>query len=240
MIVGDIKPIEEIVASISEYKKIWLVGCGSCVTVCLAGGDREAKMLALELGRRVNCAGEALIIETDTILRQCELDLVKAYHTVPKGTQAVLSLACGAGVQTMADALEPLPVIPALNTSFYGASLQPGTWQEMCRGCGDCLLTYTGGICPLARCSKSLLNGPCGGTNGESCEVNPEVPCAWAQIFNRLRMQNKLDLIHKITEPRDWRPAGGEGPRSRKRTGIGGSPGDAVYRKISLEKKSVK
>jgi hypothetical protein len=131
----------------------------------------------------------------------------------------------------MADALDPMPVIPALNTTFYGASLAPGTWQEMCRGCGDCLLSYTGGICPLARCSKSLLNGPCGGTNGTSCEVNPDVPCAWVKIYERLQAQNKLHLIHKITEPKDWRPAGGEGPRSRKRTGIGGSPGDAVYRK---------
>jgi ferredoxin len=228
MIVGDIKPTEEIVASIAEYKKIWIVGCGSCVTVCLSGGDREVKMLALELGRQSHYAGEPPLIEMDTILRQCELDLIKAYHPVPEGTEAVLSLACGAGVQTMADAFEPLPVIPALNTTFYGASLKPGIWQEMCQGCGDCLLTYTGGICPLARCSKSLLNGPCGGTNGKSCEVDPDLPCAWAQIYNRLRMQNKLHLIHKITEPKDWRPAGGKGPRSRKRTGIGGSPGDTV------------
>lgn len=231
MIVGDIKPIEEIVASISEYRKILIAGCGSCVTVCLSGGDREAKMLALELGRKVHYRTRPPEIELDTMLRQCELDLVRAYHRVPEGTDAVLSLACGAGVQTMADALDPMPVIPALNTTFYGASLAPGTWQEMCRGCGDCLLSYTGGICPLARCSKSLLNGPCGGTNGTSCEVNPDVPCAWVKIYERLQAQNKLHLIHKITEPKDWRPAGGEGPRSRKRTGIGGSPGDTVYHK---------
>lgn len=231
MIVGDIKPIEEIVASISEYQKIWIAGCGSCVTVCLSGGDREAKMLALELGRKAHYEGRPPEIEIDTMLRQCELDLVKSYHSLPDGTEAVLSLACGAGVQTMADALDPIPVIPALNTTFYGASLQSGIWQEMCRGCGDCLLTYTGGICPLARCSKSLLNGPCGGTNGTSCEVDSDLPCAWAQIFNRLKAQNKLHLIHNITTPKDWRPAGGSGPRKRKRTGVGGSPGDTVYRK---------
>ena len=231
MIVGDIKPIEEIVASISGYRKILIAGCGSCVTVCLSGGDREVKMLALELGRKVHYDSAPPEITMDTMLRQCELDLIRAYHKTPDGTEAVLSLACGAGVQTMADALEPLPVIPALNTTFYGASLTPGIWQEMCQGCGDCLLTYTGGICPLARCSKSLLNGPCGGTNGESCEVDPELPCAWVKIYNRLQMQNKLHLIHKISEPKDWRPAGGAGPRSRKRTGIGGSPGDTGFRK---------
>jgi ferredoxin len=224
MIVGDIKPIEEIIESISEYKKIHIVGCGSCVSVCLSGGDREVQMLARELGRMVHFGGHPPAITTDTNLRQCELDLLKAYHQMPAGTEAVLSLACGAGVNTIADALDPLPVIPALNTTFMGASLEPGTWQEMCRGCGDCMLSFTGGICPIARCSKSLLHGPCGGTNGESCEVSADIPCAWAKIVRRLGRQNKLHLLRRIRPPKDWRPAGGGGPRKRERTGVAGSP----------------
>ena len=149
----------------------------------------------------------------------------KAYHAIPAGTDAVLSLACGAGVQTMAEALDPLPVLPALNTTFLGASFEPGVWREMCVGCGNCLLTHTGGICPIARCSKSLLHGPCGGTNGRNCEVSPDIPCAWVQIIERLSRQNKLDLLSGIEEPRDWRSGGAAGPRTRLRTGIGGSPG---------------
>ncbi len=135
-----------------------------------------------------------------------------------------MSLACGAGVQTMADAVEPLPVLPALNTTFLGASHEPGIWSEMCRGCGDCLLTHTGGICPIARCAKSLLNGPCGGTNGASCEIDPDVPCAWAKIVKRLIKQNKIHFLHTVRDNRDWRPAGGNGPRKRIRKGAAGSP----------------
>ncbi len=138
----------------------------------------------------------------------------------------MLSLACGAGVQTMASLYEPLPVIPALNTTFLGASNEPGVWEEMCRGCGDCMLSFTGGICPVARCAKSLFNGPCGGSQGGSCEVREDMPCAWALIYYRLKKQNRLDQLLKVREPSDWRPAGGNGVRERRRTGIDGSPGD--------------
>lgn len=219
MIVGDIKPIGEIVDSISEYRRIHIVGCGSCVSVCLSGGARESEMLALELGCKLPA------VTTDTVLRQCEPDIIKSFHKIPDGTEAVLSLACGAGVQTMSDVFDPIPVVPALNTTFLGASAGPGVWREMCRGCGDCLLTYTGGICPVARCAKSLFNGPCGGSNGQSCEIDPDTPCAWGQIIRRLGRQNKLRMLHKIRSPKDWRPGGGEGPRIRKRTGIAGSVG---------------
>lgn len=221
MIVGNIKPIEEIIASIRGYENILIVGCGSCVSVCLSGGEREAEMLSHELKRKIHHEGYQPAYSIDNILRQCELDIIKTYHKIPEGTDAVLSLACGAGVQTMAEALDPLPVIPALNTTFLGASLEPGSWREMCAGCGNCLLTHTGGICPIARCSKSLLNGPCGGTSSRNCEVSPDIPCAWMQIIERLSRQNKLHLLSEICEPKDWRPAGAAGPRTRQRTGIG-------------------
>jgi hypothetical protein len=135
---------------------------------------------------------------------------------IPEGVDAVLSLACGAGVQTVAAVFDPLPVIPALNTTFLGANIEQGVFQEMCRGCGDCVLAYTGGICPVARCAKGLFNGPCGGTRNGSCEVREDLPCAWAMIFYRLKRQNKLDLMLEVRTPPDWRPAGGAGPRELK------------------------
>ena len=124
-------------------------------------------------------------------------------------------------MQTVADAYDPLPVIPALNTTFLGASGKPGNWTEMCRGCGDCVLTYTGGICPVARCAKSLFNGPCGGSQNGSCEVGLDTPCAWAMIFFRLKRQNKLHFFDKLRAPKDWRPGGAAGPRKRVRIGLG-------------------
>ena len=219
------KPLEEIVDSLSGFRKVLIIGCGSCVTVCLSGGDRETRQLALELSRSSAFAGNPPVFAVDTIIRQCERDLVSAYQTLPEGTEAILSLACGCGVQTVGDVFEPLPVIPALNTTFYGASNQAGVWQEVCQGCGDCMLSYTGGICPVARCAKSLFNGPCGGSQNGSCEIYADVPCAWALIYYRLKKQNKLHLLHTVRQPRDWRPAGGAGPRVRRRTGVGGGPG---------------
>ena len=225
MIVGDHKPLEEIATHLSGYKKVLILGCGSCVTVCLSGGDREARQMALELTRSNYFDGAPPHFKTGSIVRQCEKDLIVAYQKLPSDIDAVLSLACGCGVQTLGDVIEPMPVIPALNTTFFGASNEAGVWREVCQGCGDCVLSYTGGICPVARCAKSLFNGPCGGSQNGSCEVYVDVPCAWALIYYRLKKQNKLHLLHSIRQPRDWRPAGGAGPRIRRRTGIGGSLG---------------
>jgi len=221
MIVAELKPIAEIAESISGYGHVVVVGCGSCVTICLSGGDREAKLLSRELARPQYYRGKPPRLNAETIQRQCERDLIDAFLHLPPDTEAVLSLACGAGVQTVADAFDPLPVIPALNTTFLGAADSPGVWHEKCRGCGDCILASTGGICPVGRCAKNIFNGPCGGVRDGRCEVHPETPCAWVQIYHRLKNRNMLHLLDEVRLPRDWRPAGGNGPRVRKRTGIG-------------------
>ena len=221
MIVGDLKPLEEIVAAIKEYKQILVLGCGSCVTVCLSGGEKEAQQLGHELSKIQHFEGRPPKLEVGSILRQCERDLVLEYQEIPPGTDAVLSLACGAGVQTLADVFEPIPVIPALNTTFLGASDKPGSWTEKCKGCGDCILVQTGGICPIARCAKSIFNGPCGGSKGGYCEVGQNIPCAWAQIIGRLKKLDKLHLYEEIRTPKDWEPGGFTGPRKRVREGLG-------------------
>jgi len=221
MIVGDLKPLEEIVSAIKEYKQVLVLGCGSCVTVCLSGGEREAEQLSRELSLLQHYQGRPPKFEVGCILRQCERDLVIEYQDIPAGTDAVLSLACGAGVQTLADAFEPLPVIPALNTTFLGASDKPGSWTEKCKGCGDCILIHTGGICPIARCAKSLFNGPCGGSQGGYCEVGEGIPCAWTQIVARLKKMDKLHHYEEIHAPKNWQPGGAAGLRKRVRTGLG-------------------
>lgn len=226
MIVADPKPLAEIAASVARFRHVLVVGCGACVTVCLAGGEREARQMACELSYGRHYTGEAPVFTPAVIERQCEADMVRSFLQIPAGTDAILSLACGVGVQVLAEVFAPLAVIPGLNTTFMGAADEPGVWREKCRGCGDCLLYYTGGICPLARCAKRLLNGPCGGTRGKSCEVHPDLPCAWVLIYERLKQQNNLDLIQCLRMDRDWRPAGFEGPRERRRTGVNGSIGD--------------
>lgn len=226
MIVADPKSIQEIADSISDYRKLHIIGCGSCVTVCRSGGDQEAHRLAEVLSHPRHFPSAPPEFTVDTIERQCEKDLLKAYLKIPRATEAILSLACGVGVQVVADAFAPMPVYPALNTTFMGGSDEPGVWSEKCRGCGDCVLTFTGGICPVSRCAKSLFNGPCGGSQGGSCEIRPDVPCAWAMIYFRLKKQNKLQLLQEVRTPKDWRSGGAGGPRRRVRTGIGGGPSD--------------
>jgi ferredoxin len=220
MIVGDLKSLQEIAASIDGYRKVLILGCGGCVTVCRSGGDAEAHDLAYRLSHPEHHKGVPPEFIVDTIERQCENDLLKSYLTIPQGTEAVLSLACGAGVQIAADVFEPLPVVPALSTTFMGGADEPGVWREKCQGCGDCLLAFTAGICPIALCAKRLLNGPCGGSQDGHCEVSIETPCAWARIYARLERQGKLHLMDEFRTPRDWRKAGNQGPRERRRAGI--------------------
>ncbi|MCP3953885.1 MAG: hypothetical protein GY697_16945 [Desulfobacterales bacterium] len=213
MITGELKPVEEIAPTIADFKQVLIVGCGGCVSVSLTGGDREARQLALELAHMRHYTGDPPEFTVKTIERQCETDWLESYFKIPEGVDAVLSLACGAGVQTMAAVFDPLPVIPALNTTFLGANIEQAGFPEVCRGCGDCVLAYTGGICPVARCAKGLYNGPCGGSSNGSCEIRKDVPCAWAMIFYRLKRQNKLELMLEVRTPPDWRPGGGAGPR---------------------------
>lgn len=218
MIVGQQKPYEEILQSLKGFQKILILGCGTCVSVCLTGGDKEAQALARALGRSKTDEGGSPILEVKTIERQCERDWIEKLLTVPDDIEAILSLACGAGVQTVADVFQGLPVIPALNTTFLGALDKPGVWNEKCLGCGNCVLSHTGGICPIARCAKRLFNGPCGGSSKGKCEISAvigrDVECAWQLIIDRLTALGRLDDYDKIQAMKDWSTETGLGPRT--------------------------
>lgn len=214
MIVAELKPFEEIVDSISSFKKIAVVACGGCVSVCLTGGARTAENLIRELAHpRHYPSSIPPVFEPVTIQRQCEKDFVKAFLTLPPDADAVLSLACGAGVQTVAEAMEALPVLPSLNTTFLASLDAPGLWREKCQGCGNCLLAHTGGVCPVSRCAKRLLNGPCGGSQGGRCEIGPDTDCAWQLIIDRLKALDRLDEYDKLFPLKDWSSDRGKGPR---------------------------
>jgi len=217
MIVGEHKPIEEVIESVREYKNVLVVGCQTCVAVSLTGGDRAARSLTEALSNAFKDSKNLHIFENSMLERQCEKDWIEPFFDLPEGVDAILSLACGAGVQTMADAFKGIPVLPALNTSFIGALDDPGVLNEKCAGCGDCLLGLTGGICPIARCAKRLLNGPCGGSAQGKCEISMtvgrDIECAWHLIVERLKELGKLDNYEKISETKNWSPGGAGGPR---------------------------
>jgi hypothetical protein len=148
---------------------------------------------------------EDVEIKEATIQRQCDKEYIEPIIEMAKECDVILSMGCGAGVQMVADLLEPMPVMPGLNTRFIGVSDGEGSWSEKCRACGSCVLGEHAGICPIARCPKSILNGPCGGSQGGKCETDPNRDCAWALIYDRLMKQGKLDNIIKVAPPKDYR-----------------------------------
>jgi ferredoxin len=213
MITAERKPIDEIRAMIAPYKKVLVLGCGSCVAECAAGGEKETGMLASALRMANKMEGQEVIIQEKSLDRQCVKDFVILLDDVIDQYDAVLSLGCGAGVQAVAEMFSEIPILPALNTEFLGETRDQGYWVENCLGCGDCMLDDFGGVCPLARCSKQLLNGPCGGSREGKCEINPEVPCAWQAIIDRLDRFGSLERLEQIYPPKDWSRKQGGGPR---------------------------
>jgi ferredoxin len=219
VIVGDLKPIDEIEASIRGRSRVLIVGCRGCVTVCNTGGEKEVAVLASQLRIASQARGEPREIREATIERQCDFEFIEPILPQVEDADVVVSLACGAGVQQVAESAaglkQPVQVVPGINTTFVGAALEQGVWSERCQGCGDCVLEITGGICPIARCSKSLLNGPCGGSSGGKCEIDPEVDCGWQLIYDRLSALGKLENMSRVLPTRDWSTSRDGGPRRR-------------------------
>lgn len=220
MIVADSKPIEEIFGFIANFKRVLILGCGECVTVCQSGGEKEVGITAQALRLKAQHDDKTIEFVENTIRRQCEPEFVDPVLQNLGGIDAILSLACGVGVNFLSDRGAKIPVFPGLNTTFMGATIEHGIWAERCAGCGDCILHLTGGICPVARCSKTILNGPCGGTNNGKCEIStPDNPvdCAWALIVERIKSLGTLEALQEIITPKDWSQARDGGPRKRVR-----------------------
>lgn len=202
MIIAERKPMAEIQSSVAGYKKVLVVGCGTCVAVCLAGGSKEAETLKNEL---TLAAGNTEVrYDSRTLERQCDMEFLSELDHEVQAYEALLSMACGAGIQLLAERFSQIPVYPAVNTTCIGVNRSVGWYEENCRACGTCVLATTAGICPVTRCAKGLFNGPCGGTNITSCEINPDQPCAWHMIYERLAQQGRLDQIISITPANDW------------------------------------
>ncbi|NOZ24053.1 MAG: hypothetical protein GXP25_23490 [Planctomycetes bacterium] len=205
MIVANRKDLNEIRTMLEPYSTVLVVGCGGCVSVCLTGGEEQAEQLATELKLAKKEDGSAWKTEFISHTRQCEAEFCEEIREKVEQADVVLSLACGCGVQLMADMYTPKAILPGMNTTFMGTNTAKGVWEETCSGCGDCVLAETGGICPITRCSKSLINGTCGGTTDDGkCEVSEKIECAWLLIYKRLKAIGRLDLYRKMRAPRDW------------------------------------
>ena len=217
MIVAQQKSIDEVLSSVKPYNRVVVAGCGTCVTVSMSGGEKEAVMLAGVIRLAAKEDRREVEVSVSNPIRQCDMEFLDGCEAELEDADCILSLACGAGVQFMAEKFPNKVVVPGLNTQFIGVNRDIGYWTEMCQGCGDCLLEKTGGICPVARCAKSHFNGPCGGSSGGICEIDDDTDCGWQLIFDRLKRLGQVHRLLEINDIRDWRSSRDGGPRSLRR-----------------------
>ena len=206
------KPLEEVMQYLEKCQGVYLIGCGTCATLCHTGGKSEI----LEMKDKLEASGKKvtgwMVIPTacDELTRYALQENARDIEAA----DCILVMTCAFGVQTVSLYLgETKPVYPALNTLFLGVEESPGHFIEVCMQCGSCVLGRTASICPLVRCAKSLLNGPCGGSSGGKCEISPDVLCAWQMIYDRLVAMGRLDELEEIAPVKDWSTAVYGGPR---------------------------
>lgn len=202
MIISQIKPKEEIWDFVDKAQNIIIAGCSLCATTCKSGGQEEIDALKKELEEKGKSVVGTIVLDPACNLLKTKKDM-KMFKAQMNDVDAVISLACGDGTQTIAK-IVPKPVYPGNNTMFIGEIERVGQYEEACRACGDCELGWTAGICPVTRCAKGLLNGPCGGAKNGKCEVNHENDCAWIAIYNKLKDQNRIEDIIENRPPKDY------------------------------------
>ncbi|MDP2931083.1 MAG: methylenetetrahydrofolate reductase C-terminal domain-containing protein [Chloroflexota bacterium] len=204
------KPWEEVSEYLNPCQRVYIIGCGTCATMLHTGGKSEV----LAMKDRLIAEGKEvtgwMVIPTacDSLTRDALNENAEALKTA----DCVLVMSCAFGVQAVS-LYSSKPVYPALNTLFIGREESPGHFVEVCAQCGSCVLAHTAGICPLVRCAKSLLNGPCGGSVKGKCEISPDIPCAWQLIIDRLSTLGQLNQLEEIEPPRDWGTSHSGGPR---------------------------
>ena len=213
MIIAERKPIDEILEMIDGCSTVLIAGCATCVADCMAGGEREVGILASALRIALKQRGKDVEILEDTVERQCEREFIERIAELVAKADVVLSTACGIGVQAMAERYRDKPIYPGVNTTFLGMLEEEGLWTERCGACGDCTLHLTGGVCPVARCAKSLLNGPCGGSADGKCEISDEIDCGWQLIVDRLKSLGQLERLEENIPPKNWAASRDGGPR---------------------------
>jgi len=213
MIVADRKPVPEILEMVSNDQNILLLGCKGCVTVCNTGGLKEVQVLASTLKIARKKEGNPLKIKEEVLERQCDPEYIEEIRDSYDNYDAIISMACGVGPQFLSEAYPDQRVLPAVNTTFFGGAVRHGVWEERCAGCGTCGIHHFGGLCPIARCSKSLLHGPCGGSANGSCEIAKDVECIWDMIVRKKMEQGRLDDLQQIRSAKDWLTARDGGPR---------------------------
>jgi len=212
MIILKQKDFDEILASLRGDETIFIAGCADCAAACKVGGEEELDRMEQRLTEAGKAVTGKYVFDT-ACLSGAVRDGCKAHQDAIDAADSILVLACGTGVQCIGDRLETKQVHPGAESLFVGETRALGRYEEKCSVCNDCLLEMTDGICPVTRCSKGLLNGPCGGYSADGkCEVDPDKDCAWLLIYKRLEERGHLDKVAAIQPPHDH--SGHQHPRS--------------------------
>jgi len=213
MIIAEQKPVKELLDMINGLGRILVVGCKGCVTVCNVGGAKEVGILASTLRIAAKKNNYEIKVSEHTLERQCDPEYVDELKDIIGEYDGVISLACGVGPQFLSERYIDAKIFPGVNTKFMGGAVEHGIWSERCAGCGQCIVHYFGGLCPIARCSKSLQNGPCGGSNNGKCEISNDVDCIWDIIVRKKMEQGRLDDLLEFRPAKSWITARDGGPR---------------------------
>ena len=206
------KPLDEVIQCLEKCQWVHIIGCGTCATLCHTGGKSEV----IEMKDKLEAAGKKVTgwMVIPTACDELTGDALRANAEDVEAADCILAMTCAVGVQTISLHLQkPKPVYPALNTLFLGMEESPGHFIEACMQCGSCVLGRTAAICPLVRCAKSLLNGPCGGSADGKCEISPDIPCGWQLIYDRLAEMGRLEEMEEIEPIKDWSTSLFGGPR---------------------------
>jgi len=214
MLISEQKPLEEILNYLDGEKNIFLIGCKGCAEGWDSGGEKQVIAMGKTLQEHGKAIAGFVVVDMvcDSVLTKLKL---RAHKSEIAAADSILVLTDGAGVQTVAEVVNKV-VHPGCNTLSSGGAHAEWKEAERCLECGDCMLEFTGGICPIARCSKHLLNGPCGGSQDGKCEVNADIPCVWQLIIERLTELGQLDRLEKLVPPKNWNVSLIAGPPVRR------------------------
>ena len=202
MIVTKQKDLENIICLIKK-DSVFIMGCSLCATVCKTGGENEIKKMVTSLrSKNINVTGWVLLDPACNFLN--DKRILKGYKDEIKKAKKILVLACGNGVQTVAEIIDDAEVIPGLDTLFLGEIKHVNDFEKRCNLCGECIQYMFDGLCPISRCPKNMLNGPCGGSINGKCEVSEDLDCIWDIIIKKLNSEKKMFLLKRIVEPKDW------------------------------------
>lgn len=215
MIVTKKREFNELLENIKNYRSVFLLGCSECATLCGTGGEPELKAMKETLESQGKEITGMFVAKTGCQVLGTKLEL-KPFKEVINKADCIVVMSCGAGTQTAVELYENKPVFPANDSMFLGNMTRLQVFDERCSLCGKCILDKTGGICPITRCAKSLLNGPCGGSQGGKCEISPSMPCAWQLIIERLSRIGCLHNLDDIILPKNWDPSLTDGSKTQR------------------------